>query len=99
MTMVLVSCKATQTWVNGEYSRGLRTHPWGAPVFVRVSVEEVLLPIFTACGLPGKEVQGLVVEGGVQTQGSEIDVKLVNLHLEDTARDVIWAGGFEHSIF
>ena len=34
-----------------EYSRGLRTHPWGAPM-LRVSVEEVLLPILTACGLP-----------------------------------------------
>jgi hypothetical protein len=38
LMMELVSCKALQVWVNREYSRGLRTHPCGAPV-LRVSVE------------------------------------------------------------
>jgi hypothetical protein len=45
------SCVNSQSWVNREYSRGLRTHPWRAPVLL-VSVEEVLLPILIACGLP-----------------------------------------------
>ncbi|KAI3369738.1 hypothetical protein L3Q82_024404, partial [Scortum barcoo] len=36
--------------VNREYSRGLSTQPWGAPVF-RVRVEDVVLPIRTAWGL------------------------------------------------
>ena len=50
-----------QSWVNWEYSRGLRTHPWGAPV-LRVSVKEVLLPILTACGLPfRKSLEGTIV--------------------------------------
>jgi hypothetical protein len=47
----LVLCKETQSKVNKEYSRGLRTHPWGTPV-LRVSLKEVSLPIFTAFGLP-----------------------------------------------
>ena len=40
--MELVSCKATQLWVNREYNRWLRTQPWGGPV-LSVSMEEVLL--------------------------------------------------------
>jgi hypothetical protein len=47
----LVLCKAKQSCVNREYSRGLRKHPRGAPV-LRVRMEEVLLPVLTACGLP-----------------------------------------------
>ena len=27
----LKACMATQSWVNREYRRGLRTHPCGAP--------------------------------------------------------------------
>jgi hypothetical protein len=28
------SCVNSQSWVNREYSRGLRTHPWRAPVLI-----------------------------------------------------------------
>ena len=45
---------ATQSCVNREYRRGLSTQPWGAPVF-RVRVEDVALPIRTACGLPARK--------------------------------------------
>ena len=51
MTMELVTRNATHSCVNREYSRGLRTHLWGAHVLI-ISVEEVLLPILPACGMP-----------------------------------------------
>ena len=42
----LEACVATQSWVNREYRRGLRTHPCGAPV-LRISGVEMLLPTLT----------------------------------------------------
>ena len=47
----LEACVATQSWVNKEYRRGLRTHPCGAPV-LRISGEEMLLPTLTTWGRP-----------------------------------------------
>ncbi|KAK3524892.1 hypothetical protein QTP86_011310 [Hemibagrus guttatus] len=48
---------ATQSYVYNEYSRGLRTQPWGAPV-LRVREAETCLPILTACGLPVRKFGG-----------------------------------------
>lgn len=42
---------ATQSCVYREYSRGLKTQPWGAPV-LRMRVEEVCLPTLTTWDLP-----------------------------------------------
>ncbi len=42
---------ATQSCVNREYRRGLTMQPLGAPVF-RVRVEDVVMPIRTARGMP-----------------------------------------------
>ena len=50
----LVPNDGVQSWVSRVKRRGLRTHPWGAPVF-SVMVLEVLLPTRTACGLPVRE--------------------------------------------
>ena len=44
----LLLCVGVQSWVSRVKSRGLSTHPWGAPVF-SVMVQDALLP--TACGL------------------------------------------------
>ena len=60
-------CMATQSWVNREYRRGLRTHLCGAPV-LRISGEEMLVPTLTNWGYP-------VAQGGVETQGLELDYK------------------------
>src|SRR4029434_1504677 len=48
--MMLELCVATQSCVYREYRRGLSTQPWGPPV-LRVSEEEVWLPILTSWGL------------------------------------------------
>ena len=40
LMMVFELCLAMQSWVNREYRRGLRTHPWGAPV-LRISMADV----------------------------------------------------------
>ena len=47
----LEACMATQSWVNREYRRGLRTHPCGAPV-LRISGVEMLFPNLTTWGWP-----------------------------------------------
>lgn len=44
---------STRSCVYREYSRGLKTQPWGGPVLKR-RVEEVCLPTFTTWGLPRK---------------------------------------------
>ncbi|KAI3369837.1 hypothetical protein L3Q82_024418 [Scortum barcoo] len=72
--MVLELWVATQSCVNREYSRGLSTQPWGAPVF-RVRVEDVVLPIRTAWGLPVREVQDPVTEGAVEPEVGEGSVE------------------------
>ncbi len=51
VTMMLELCVAAQSCVYSEYRSGLRTQPWGAPV-LRVSGDEVLLPILTTWLLP-----------------------------------------------
>jgi hypothetical protein len=42
---------ATQSWVNRDYTRGLITHPCGAPVW-RISEVEGLFTTFTTRGRP-----------------------------------------------
>ena len=67
---------AMQSWVNREYSRGLSTHPCGAPV-LRVSVAEVMMPTLTTWGQPvSQEVRDPVAEGGVQSQGPKLGDEL-----------------------
>jgi hypothetical protein len=58
---------ATQSWVNREYRRGLRTHPCGALV-LRVSKVEMLFPTFTTWRAARQKVQGPFAQGGVETQ-------------------------------
>jgi hypothetical protein len=50
-----------QSWVNSEYRRRLSTHPCGDPV----------LRINTAAA--SQEVHDPVAQGGVQTQGLELN--------------------------
>ena len=47
----LEACLSTQSWVNREYWRGLRTHPCGASV-LRITEAEVLFHTFTTMGQP-----------------------------------------------
>ena len=63
-------CVATQSWVNREYRRGLRTHPCGAPV-LRISGDVVAYPHHL--GAARQEVQYPVAQGGVETYGLELD--------------------------
>jgi hypothetical protein len=58
--------------VNREYRRGLRTHPCGDPV-LRISGVEMLLPTLTTWEAACQEVQDPVAQGGVETQGLEIN--------------------------
>ncbi|KAJ8353357.1 hypothetical protein SKAU_G00209240 [Synaphobranchus kaupii] len=51
---VLEFCVATRSWVYREYRRGMRTHPWGAPV-LRVSGVEVVVPILTIWRRPNRK--------------------------------------------
>ena len=53
--------------------RGL--HPCGAPV-LRIRKVEVLFPTNTTRGLARQEVQDPVAQGGVQTEGLELNDKL-----------------------
>ncbi|KAI3362878.1 hypothetical protein L3Q82_001913 [Scortum barcoo] len=82
LMMVLELWVATQSCVNREYSRGLSTQPWGAPVF-RVRVEDVVLPIRTAWGLPrfldcpswsGPTLSRLLRAAGVSTLGQVVEL-------------------------
>jgi hypothetical protein len=65
-------CMTTQSWVNREYRRGLRTHLCGGS-----SVEDqrggdvVTYP--HQLGMAHQEVQYPVAQGGVETQGLELD--------------------------
>ena len=63
---------AMQSWVNREYQRGLSMHPCGAPV-LRVSEVEMLFPTFTTWGRPFQNVQAPIAQGGVETQGLQLD--------------------------
>ena len=62
---------ATQSWVNREYMRELRTHPCGAPV-LRISGVE-MFPTLTTWGQPVRKVQDPVAQGVVETQGLELN--------------------------
>jgi hypothetical protein len=64
---------ATQSWVNREYRRGLRTHACGAPV-LRINGVEMLFHTVTTCGRP-VTVQDPIVQDGVETQGFELNDK------------------------
>ena len=60
---------ATQSWVNREYRRGLRTQHCGAPV-LRISGDVV--SYLHHLGADRQEVQDPVAQGGVQAQGLEL---------------------------
>ena len=70
----LEACMATQSWVNREYRRGLRTPPCGAPV-LKISGVETLFPTLTTWGRPVQEVRHPAAQGGVETQGLELNDK------------------------
>lgn len=53
--MVVESEVAIQSYVYNEYNKGLRTHPWSAPV-LRVSEDEICLPTLIACGLSDRKL-------------------------------------------
>jgi hypothetical protein len=69
----LEACIATQSWVNREYRRGLKTHPYGAPVLRISGVEMLLLPTLTTWGAARQEVSDPAAQGGVDTQGLELN--------------------------
>lgn len=48
--MVLEGRMEEESWVKREYRRGLRTHPFGVPVF-RMRVDDVQLPVLKFCCL------------------------------------------------
>ena len=61
---------ATQSWVN---RRGLSTHPCGAPV---LRFSGGVVSYLHHLGAARQEVQDLVTQGGVQTQGLELSDEL-----------------------
>ena len=63
---------ATQSWVNREYRRGLRT--WGPSVEDQRSGDVV--SYLHHLGAARQEVQDPVAQGGVQTQGLILDDEL-----------------------
>ena len=66
---------ATQSWVNREYRRGLRTHPCGAPV-LRVSKVGMFFPTFPTWGAARQKVPDCITQGGVETLGLQHDDEL-----------------------
>jgi hypothetical protein len=58
----LGACMAMQSWVNREYRRGLR-----------ISRVEMLFPTLTTWGAARQKVQDPVAQGGVETQGLELN--------------------------
>jgi hypothetical protein len=58
---------ATQSWVNREYSRGVRTHPWGAPVLRvwRICCCQSLQPVVFLSGSPGSSCRGWCSDAGL----------------------------------
>ncbi|KAI3375976.1 hypothetical protein L3Q82_016513 [Scortum barcoo] len=95
LMMVLELWVATQSCVNREYSRGLSTQPWGAPVF-RVRVEDVVLPIRTAWGLPVRKFRiqshrghSLLSPRVLHTSALDITGSLKDRHVK--SGDVIYA--------
>ena len=65
---------ATHSWVNREYRRGMRTHPCGALVEEQQSGD--LVSYLHHLGAARQEVQDLVVQGGVKTQGLKLNDEL-----------------------
>jgi hypothetical protein len=65
---------ATQSWVNKEYSKGLRTHPCGSLV-LRISKVEVF-PTFTTWGKPVRKSRTKLHKGMVQTQSLKLNDEL-----------------------
>ena len=66
----LEACIATQSWVNREYRRGLSMHPCGAPV---LRVREEVVFYLHYLGAARQEVQDPIAQGGVETQGLQLD--------------------------
>ena len=82
----LEACLATQSWVNRECRRGLRTLPregaehaplWGHSVEGQRSGDVV--SYFHHLGVARQNVQDPIVEGEVETQGLQLDDKLGGL--------------------
>ena len=61
----------TQSWLNRKYRRGLSTHPSVAPVS-RISGGGVVAYLHHL-GAARQEVQDPVAQGGVKTQGLELN--------------------------
>jgi hypothetical protein len=74
----LEACKATQSWVNREYRRGLSTHPCGAPV-LSISKVEVFFPTFTTWGRPVRKSRTEVNRVGFRPMAASL-----MMDMEDT---------------
>jgi hypothetical protein len=72
----LEACVVTQSWVNREYRRELSTHPCGAPLLRISGVVSCLQHL----GAARQEVQDSVAQGGVQTQGPELNDELAGYY-------------------
>ena len=65
----------TQSWVNGEYRRGLSTHPYGAPV-LRDSEVEMLFPTFITWGRPVRKSRTQLHREGLSPRASSLMMSL-----------------------
>ena len=67
----LEACMATQSWVNSEYRRGLGTPLWGPSVENQRGGDFVSYLLHL--GAAHQKVQDPVAQGGVETQGLELN--------------------------
>ena len=80
---------ATQSGVNKDYRRGLSTHLCGAPV-LKISEVEMLFPTFTTWGWPARKSRTQFTQGGVETQGLQLNDELgVYYKLRDQALNAV----------
>ncbi|KAF7642677.1 hypothetical protein LDENG_00253320 [Lucifuga dentata] len=70
-TIRLPGCLAEQSYVSSMYSRGLRTHPWGEPVF-RVMGEDEMLWTLTVCGRCVRKSSTQLQREGVSPSSSSL---------------------------
>ena len=73
------ACVATQSWVNREYRSGLSTHSCVAPV-LRINV---VVSCLHYLGMDRQEVQDPVAQGGIQTQGPNLNDELGGYYAAD----------------
>jgi hypothetical protein len=76
---------ATQSWLNSKYRRGLSMHPCGAracnlvehaPLCVEDQQSGGVVSYLHHRGAARQEVQDPIAQGGVQTQGPELNDEL-----------------------